>query len=153
MMSWYVPQTDLRFGGEATEKDKCDPTTGCCGTSDQLGEKVANDASYTSGNYRPWYANKFKTIKEVADYWSTHYDELHQKSSLFRDTFYSMTLPPEVIEAVAANLTILKSPTVMRQYDGRLWSYEGCGDSWGCCHGSCTHVWNYAQAILICSFA
>lgn len=35
----------------------------------------------------------------------------------------------------------------MRQYDGRLWSYEGCGDTWGCCHGSCTHVWNYAQAI------
>ena len=35
----------------------------------------------------------------------------------------------------------------MRQYDGRLWSFEGCGDGWGCCHGSCTHVWNYAQAI------
>ncbi len=56
-------------------------------------------------------------------------------------------LPPEVMEAVAANLTILKSPTVMRQYDGRLWSFEGCGDNGGCCHGSCTHVWNYAQAI------
>ena len=48
---------------------------------------------------------------------------------------------------MAANLTILKSPTVMRQADGRLWSWEGCGDSWGCCHGSCTHVWNYAQAV------
>ena len=35
----------------------------------------------------------------------------------------------------------------MRQYDGRLWSFEGCGDTGGCCHGSCTHVWNYAQAI------
>jgi hypothetical protein len=35
----------------------------------------------------------------------------------------------------------------MRQADGRLWSWEGCGDSWGCCHGSCTHVWNYAQAV------
>ena len=55
--------------------------------------------------------------------------------------------PPEVIEAIAANLTILKSPTVMRQYDGRLWNFEGCGDTWGCCHGSCTHVWNYAQAM------
>jgi hypothetical protein len=36
---------------------------------------------------------------------------------------------------------------VLRQYDGRLWSWEGCGDNSGCCHGSCTHVWNYAQAI------
>jgi hypothetical protein len=35
----------------------------------------------------------------------------------------------------------------MREFDGRLWSYEGCGDASGCCHGSCTHVWNYAQAI------
>jgi len=35
----------------------------------------------------------------------------------------------------------------MRQYDARLWSFECCGDNGGCCHGSCTHVWNYAQAI------
>ncbi len=53
----------------------------------------------------------------------------------------------DVAEAAAANLTILKSPTVLRQTDGRLWSWEGCGDNSGCCHGSCTHVWNYAQAI------
>jgi len=66
---------------------------------------------------------------------------------LFADTFYGSSLPHEVTEAIAANLTILKSPTVMRQFDGRLWNYEGCGDAWGCCHGSCTHVWNYAQAI------
>ena len=32
-------------------------------------------------------------------------------------------------EAVAANLTILKSPTVLRQTDGKLWSWEGCGDT------------------------
>jgi hypothetical protein len=51
------------------------------------------------------------------------------------------------MEAVAANLTILKSPTVLRQFDGRLWNFEGCSDAWGCCQGSCTHVWNYAQAI------
>jgi hypothetical protein len=48
---------------------------------------------------------------------------------------------------VAANLTILKSPTVLRQKDGKLWAWEGCHDLGGCCHGSCTHVWNYAQAI------
>lgn len=28
-----------------------------------------------------------------------------------------------------------------------MWAWEGCGDTWGCCEGSCTHVWNYAQAI------
>jgi hypothetical protein len=66
---------------------------------------------------------------------------------LFKEAFHASTLPPEVMEAVAANLTIIRSPTVLRQYDGRLWSWEGCGDDEGCCEGSCTHVWNYAQAL------
>ncbi|MBN1819777.1 MAG: hypothetical protein JW833_03635, partial [Prolixibacteraceae bacterium] len=76
-----------------------------------------------------------------------NYNDLKSKTELFTSAFYSSTLPPEVIEAVAANLTILKSPTVLRQKDGRLWAWEGCHDLGGCCYGSCTHVWNYAQAI------
>ena len=146
MMVWYVPTSEIRHGGEANEDDKCGGDSGCCTTSAELGERIA-DETYTSGKYKPWYSNRFKNVQEVADYWIEHYDVLHEKSQLFRDAFYASTLPPEVTEAIAANLTILKSPTVMRQYDGRLWNYEGCGDDWGCCHGSCTHVWNYAQAI------
>jgi len=72
---------------------------------------------------------------------------LNSKTQLFTDAFYASTLPAEVIEAVAANLTIIKSPTVLRQHDGRMWAWEGCGDNSGCCAGTCTHVWNYAQAI------
>lgn len=97
--------------------------------------------------HRPWYAGRFSDVKQVADYWNQNYDELHTASRRFSDTFYDTTLAPEVIEAVAANLTILKSPTVLRQADGRLWCWEGCSDSRGCCAGSCTHVWNYAQAL------
>lgn len=70
-----------------------------------------------------------------------------KNSRLFSDAFYSSSLPAEVLEAVATNLTILKSPTVLRQWDGRFWAWEGCQDSFGSCHGSCTHVWNYAQAL------
>ncbi|MFH1747185.1 MAG: GH116 family glycosyl hydrolase [Planctomycetota bacterium] len=98
-------------------------------------------------HHAPWYAGRFKGINDVATYWRDNYDRLRRESALFRDTFYDTTLPAEVVEAVAANLTILKSPTVQRQVDGRLWCFEGCGDDRGCCHGSCTHVWNYAQAI------
>ena len=97
--------------------------------------------------YKPWYASRFKSIEELTKYLNLHYDELKSKSELFRDAFYSSTLPPEVLEAVAANLTILKSPTVLRQADGRMWAWEGCSDASGCCAGSCTHVWNYAQEI------
>ncbi len=95
----------------------------------------------------PWYAGRFSSVTDVADYWRREYLALRKRSVLFRDTFYDTSLPPEVVEAVAANLTILKSPTVLRQKDGRLWCWEGCCDASGCCAGSCTHVWNYAQAI------
>jgi len=100
-----------------------------------------------STHHIPWYAKWFESINVMVQYWRDNYDELRTKSALFRDAFYDTTLPDEVVEAVAANLTILKSPTVLRQVDGKLWCFEGCSDSQGCCAGSCTHVWNYAQAI------
>ncbi|MCK6559659.1 non-lysosomal glucosylceramidase [bacterium] len=141
MLAWYVPHSKIRVGkGPGEEKAEaiikaCDGGENCFSTE------------YTSLFYEPWYAGKFENVEKVAAYWTNHYAELKSKSELFSDTFYAQTLPPEVIEAVAANLTILKSPTVLRQKDGKLWAWEGCHDRGGCCHGSCTHVWNYAQAI------
>ena len=130
MLAWYVPETNLRLGRDVEDTPKSD-----------------GGARSVSRTLIPWYAGRFKDIYEVADYWRTNYNDLRGKTALFRDTFYDTTLPGVVIEAVAANLTILKSPTVLRQTDGRLWCFEGCSDNRGCCHGSCTHVWNYAQAI------
>ncbi|HEU4551923.1 MAG TPA: GH116 family glycosyl hydrolase [Chitinophaga sp.] len=126
MMAWYVPHSTLRIG-EFEPADEADQSP----------------ARY----YRPWYASRFKNIQDVAGYWKDNYASLQQQSLLFRRAFYNSTLPPEVLEAIAANLTILKSTTVMRVHDGRFWAWEGSGDSWGSCHGSCTHVWNYAQAV------
>ena len=37
-------------------------------------------------------------------------------------------------------------PPCLRLENGDLWGWEGCFPDAGCCHGSCTHVWNYAQA-------
>jgi uncharacterized protein (DUF608 family) len=128
LFCWYVPYTNLRKGAEL-EKCCSGDDNSCCET------------------HQPWYAGKFKNINELAEYWRKNVNELKLQSKLFSSTFYDSTLHPEVIEAVAANLTILKSPTVLRQKDGKLWAWEGCRDSEGCCAGSCTHVWNYAQAI------
>ncbi len=123
-LSWYVGESGLRIGSDPEDDEPA-------------GER----------RYRPWYASRFSGIEEAAEDWRSRYPELREKTARFSGCFYDQTLPPEVVEAVAANLTILKSPTVLRQADGRLWSWEGCGDNQGCCHGSCTHVWNYAQAV------
>lgn len=123
-LAWFAGQSDLREGKDPAAAGP--PPAGC---------------------FRPWYAGRFAGIGEVTAYWREHYDELRRKTRRFSDCFYDSTLPPEVLEAVGANFSILKSPTVLRQTDGKLWGWEGCGDGGGCCSGSCTHVWNYAQAM------
>jgi uncharacterized protein (DUF608 family) len=125
-LAWFDGQTNLRIGKDFP------------GSTPQPADQQ---------KFRPWYAGHFSDINGVSFFWRDHYQELREEAARFTKAFYDSTLPPEVLEAVAANLSILKSPTVLRQTDGRLWSWEGCGDNSGCCHGSCTHVWNYAQAI------
>ncbi len=126
LLCWFSPVSNVRNG----------PDTG--GKTDDANQPTT---------YQPWYSSKFTDIEGVVNYWRSNYTILRKKTKQFSDCFYDTTLPDEVTEAVAANLTILKSPTVLRQHDGRLWAWEGCFDTAGCCPGSCTHVWNYAQAI------
>ncbi|MGQ9589907.1 MAG: GH116 family glycosyl hydrolase [Planctomycetota bacterium] len=127
LLSWYVPLSDIRIG------------------RDPEGAKPGSDPA--EANYRPWYAGRFANAGEVAAYWRENYRALREKTQRFSDCFHDTTLPPEAVDAVSANLTILKSPTVLRQADGKFWGWEGCSDTRGCCHGTCTHVWNYAQAV------
>ena len=130
-LAWHVPKTNIRFGRGPQQ----DNALRCDGPLQQQETHV------------PWYAGAFSNIEAVSSYWRQNYERLREISKLFSDCFYGTNLPDEVVEAIAANLTILKSPTMLRQIDGRLWSWEGCSDDIGCCAGSCTHVWNYAQAL------
>lgn len=127
LLAWHVPHSQLRTGLEAPE--------------------VRDAPASEKPKYEPWYAGRFSDVARVMDYWRNEYAKLRSKSQAFSDALYESTLPDEVIEAVAANLTILKSPTVLRDKQGRFWGWEGCGDTSGSCAGSCTHVWNYAQAL------
>ncbi|MHA4811876.1 GH116 family glycosyl hydrolase [Flavitalea flava] len=133
LMAWYVPNSHLRVGAPVTK------------SSDSVVRDLSKDLP--SIYHKPWYSSKFHSIGEVVNYWGSQYAALYKNTTLFSDAFYRSSMPPEVMEAISANLTILKSPTVMRQYDGRFWGWEGCNDNQGSCAGSCTHVWNYAQAL------
>jgi len=130
LLAWYVPHSELR-----TDSSRTVPAS-------ETGPEAERERFY-----RPWYAGRFANIGEVNRYWAESYPRLRAESQCFSDCFFDTTLPPEVVEAVSANLSILKSPTLLRQRDGRVWAWEGCGDRAGCCPGSCTHVWNYAQAL------
>ncbi|MDG0813442.1 GH116 family glycosyl hydrolase [Cohnella rhizosphaerae] len=120
-LSWFVPASGQRHGEFA---DAADP-----------------------GYYKPWYASAFADGETLDRYWRSEYDRLRSKTAAFSDCLHSSGLPGDIVEAVSANLPILKSPTMLRQYDGRVWAWEGCFDEEGSCYGTCTHVWNYAQAL------
>lgn len=161
LLSWHTPYSDLRYGLDAPAacSDRCDcgsdGANDCYepgprrGISQHLLSEYVRPAVPPAAKdcHRPWYASAFVGIDALDAYWRENHADLRARSWLFAETFHDTTLPDAVLEAVSANLSILKSPTVMRQFDGRFWAWEGCRDASGCCFGSCTHVWNYAHAV------
>jgi uncharacterized protein (DUF608 family) len=118
VIAWYFPNVDYSFGAAARRR-----------------------------TWQPYYASQWTDAQDVFKYVSQNYLELKKRTQSFHDSLFDTTLPAYVLEAVSANLAILKSPTLLRQYNGNLWGWEGCHTDRGSCPGSCTHVWNYAQSL------
>jgi uncharacterized protein (DUF608 family) len=97
--------------------------------------------------WRPYYTSQWPDAAAVAADLRKNFDTTRARTFAFRDALFHSSLPPEAIDAIASNLAILKSPTLLREENGNLWGWEGCFPTAGCCPGSCTHVWNYAQAL------
>lgn len=95
---------------------------------------------------RQYYA-KLGDAYNVAVYMQENKEYLIENSRKFSEALYGSTLPGYVIDAVGANITVLRSPTCFRLQDGTLMGFEGCFKDEGCCEGNCTHVWNYAQTV------
>lgn len=99
------------------------------------------------GSWKNYYAGRYASSADVAIQGLRQWDSLYGRTRRFTDILFSSTLPPEVLDAISANLAVLKSPTVWRLEDGTLYGFEGVAEHIGSCEGSCTHVWNYAYAI------
>lgn len=95
---------------------------------------------------RNWYATRFESAWQAGSYLLDNLPRLEAQSRAFSDALYASTLPQDVIDAVASNLTVLTSNTCFRDDTGTFCAWEGCLEQEGSCHGTCTHVWNYAQS-------
>ncbi len=95
------------------------------------------------GNY---YCTQYRDAWDVIAKTAPRLDDLRARTAAFVNAVCSSPLPAEVKEAALFNTSTLRTQTCFRTEDGRLFGWEGCGDQKGCCHGSCTHVWNYEQA-------
>lgn len=104
-------------------------------------------ASGAQGQWKNWYGTEWTGAGQIAHETLSRWDELKAPTLAFRDAVYESTLPLPVIDAAAANLSVLKSPTTLRLEDGTFYGWEGCHPNAGSCEGSCTHVWNYQQAL------
>lgn len=104
-----------------------------------------NPGGETKPSWKNHYATRFSDSVDVASYVWEQADRLTKETMAFRDALFSSSLPEAVLDAVSANLSVLKSPTVLRLPDGTLYGFEGNHVREGSCEGSCTHVWNYEQ--------
>lgn len=94
-----------------------------------------------------YYGTLFQDAWHVGRHLNTNMERLEKHSRDFHRALFTSTLPDYVIDAVASNITVIRSTTCFRIETGTFLGYEGCHDSKGCCQGSCTHVWNYAQTL------
>lgn len=136
VIAWHFPNSFLRQDAPAPE------TAASCSPGCDCGPLQINAPAW-----RPFYAKHWADASAVALHVAAHYHTLRARTEAFADALHGSTLPACVRDAVASNLAILKSPTVLRQENGSVWGWEGCFTQSGCCSGSCTHVWNYAQAL------
>jgi non-lysosomal glucosylceramidase len=97
--------------------------------------------------WRNYYAVRFANAQAVAEYVAEHADSLEARTRQFADALWASTLPEPVLDAISSQLSTLRTTTCLRLEDGTFWAWEGCDTSVGLGEGTCSHVWNYAQAL------
>lgn len=99
-----------------------------------------DDCIKDSGRY---YQNRFTSSLDVAQYVQKHFERLSTQTLLWASTWKDSTLPHWFLERTFVNINTLATSNCHRFSSGRFWAWEGVG----ACGGTCTHVWQYAQAM------
>ena len=96
-----------------------------------------------SEDSKRWYASEFENAEGVAKAVAGDLEELTHVTRLWRDTWYGGSLPHWLLDRSLVTMDALQTNTFYRFESGQVWAWEGVG----CCPGTCTHVWHYAQSV------
>jgi non-lysosomal glucosylceramidase len=97
--------------------------------------------------WRNYYATQWTNSEASARDALARWDRLAGDTIAFRDGVFGSTLPAEIKDAATSTLALLRTATVIRLEGGEIWAWEGQHTQDGSCEGTCTHVWNYQQAL------
>lgn len=103
------------------------------------GMNAINDMPILNRHYAEW----FNSAWDVASVVARDFDRLVSQTRLFHETWYATTLPHWLLERTLHTVNTAQTTTCHLFDNGRFWAWEGVG----CCHGTCQHVWNYAQGL------
>ena len=98
-------------------------------------------------SWKNYYAKLYSSAADAAARSLRDFDDLYSRTLEYKNTLFSSTLDPDVIDAAASTLSVIKSATVFRLENGEFYGWEGQLQNHGACEGTCQHVYNYAYAL------
>lgn len=124
-------------------------------------DQPARDFRYELGRSQLWlgnaYGKRFTNALDAVSHFTANETELEAGSRTWSDAVLGGSSPTWLKEFFAAQGALIRSPTIFRTEDGRLYGFEGTQGAstaflpWrghsGSCPLNCTHVWNYEQAL------
>ena len=90
---------------------------------------------------RRHYANDFADARAVMAHYAQDHERLSTLTHKWVDTWNDSTLPQWLLDRTILTANTLQTQNCLIFEHGRFWAWEGIG----CCHGTCGHVWHYAQ--------
>lgn len=123
LLTWFFPNRPLHYSGGGNW-NKPIPTKG---------PAIGN-----------MYANWYDSSSDVAQYLKDNLTELSNKTYNFHKSWYKeSTLPYWLRQRIMMPVSTLATETCQWWSTDKFWAWEGVGS----CVGTCTHVYNYEQAI------
>ena len=122
VLSWYFPNRPLSYKGT------------------QWNKPIPPNTPPIGNMYSNWYCSSL----DVVDKLQANFNYLEKETFNFHHTYYNeSTLPYWLIQRIMMPVSTLATETCQWWATDKFWAWEGVGS----CEGTCTHVWNYAQAM------